>query len=221
MGMRESVAIDEQIRNAMNERLHKDADSCRCMGSRMKTWILNSISKYLVGAFLYTKTSSELWLDPEERFGESNGPLVYQLQCEIASLSQGSLSVVEYFIKLKMLWDEVTCLIPTQGCMYGLCICDYGKIAAESNTVNQLMQFLMGLNDAYDHICSQILIMELFSLVNKAYSMVQRVEKQQNVNLLTSEAAEGVALNTRWSTLRRCDQKQENFRKRDMIDKKS
>ncbi|KAL0348034.1 UNVERIFIED_CONTAM: hypothetical protein Sangu_1031200 [Sesamum angustifolium] len=167
--------------------------------SMVQTWILNSISKSIVGAFLYTKTSRELWLDLEERYGESNGPLVYQLQREITSISQGSLSVVEYFTKLKILWDELACLIPTQGCTCGFCICDYGKIAAESNTLNQLMQFLMGLNDTYDHIRSQILVMEPLPSVNKAYSMVQRVEKQRKLNLLTSEIPEGVALNARWS----------------------
>ncbi|KAL0391906.1 UNVERIFIED_CONTAM: Retrovirus-related Pol polyprotein from transposon RE1 [Sesamum radiatum] len=200
---------------------HENYDKWIRVDSMVQTWILNSISKNIVGAFLYTKTSRELWLDLEERYGESNGPLVYQLQREITSISQGSLSVVEYFTKLKILWDELACLVPTQGCTCGFCICDYGKIAAESNTLNQLMQFLMGLNDTYDHIRSQILVMEPLPSVNKAYSMVQRVEKQRKLNLLTNEIPEGVALNARWSGPRGRDQKQENFRKRDIMDKKS
>ncbi|KAL0352361.1 UNVERIFIED_CONTAM: hypothetical protein Scaly_1624800, partial [Sesamum calycinum] len=120
--------------------------------SMVQTWILNTISKNIVGVFLYTKTSRELWLDLEERYGEPNGYLVYQLQLEIASISQGPLSVVDYIPKLKILWDELACLTPIQGCTCGLCTCNCGKIAAESNTLNQLMQFLMGLDDAYDHI---------------------------------------------------------------------
>ncbi|KAL0310000.1 UNVERIFIED_CONTAM: hypothetical protein Sradi_5942300 [Sesamum radiatum] len=62
---------------------HENYDKWIRVDSMVQTWILNSISKNIVGAFLYTKTSRELWLDLEERYGESNGPLVYQLQREI------------------------------------------------------------------------------------------------------------------------------------------
>ncbi|KAK4394253.1 Retrovirus-related Pol polyprotein from transposon RE2 [Sesamum angolense] len=229
------IVVDERIRNTVNERLREDADFLQMHGienagmtivtapmdgTNYLAWSRAIKLALRVGA-LYTKTSRELWLDLEERYGESNGPLVYQLQREITSISQGSLSVVEYFTKLKILWDELACLIPTQGCTCGFCICDYGKIAAESNTLNQLMQFLMGLNDTYDHIRSQILVMEPLPSVNKAYSMVQRVEKQRKLNLLTSEIPEGVALNARWSAPRGRDKKHENLRKRDITDKKS
>jgi len=37
-------------------------------------WILNTISKELLEAFLYTTTVRELWIEIAERFGESNGP---------------------------------------------------------------------------------------------------------------------------------------------------
>ncbi|KAK4389825.1 Retrovirus-related Pol polyprotein from transposon RE2 [Sesamum angolense] len=46
------------------------------------TWILNCISKEIVGSFMYAKSGRTLWLDLEERYGECNGPLLYQLQRE-------------------------------------------------------------------------------------------------------------------------------------------
>ncbi|KAL0393609.1 UNVERIFIED_CONTAM: hypothetical protein Slati_4327100 [Sesamum latifolium] len=123
----------------------KNYDRWIKVDSMVQTWILNLISKDIVGAFLYAKTSRELWLDLEKRYGQCNGPLLYKLQREIASVSQGSQSVVTYFTRLKMLWDELACLMPTHGCSCGLCICGYGKLNAEAHTLNQLMQFLMGL----------------------------------------------------------------------------
>ncbi|KAL2224246.1 UNVERIFIED_CONTAM: hypothetical protein Sindi_3045000, partial [Sesamum indicum] len=48
----------------------------------------------------------------------------------------------------------------------------------EIKSSDQLMQFLMGLNDTYDHVRSQILMMEPYPNVSKAFSMVLRVEKQ-------------------------------------------
>ncbi|KAL0409754.1 UNVERIFIED_CONTAM: hypothetical protein Sradi_1909800 [Sesamum radiatum] len=77
------------------------------------SWILNSISKDIVESFLYIDTARDLWLEIEARFGVSNGPLVYQLQREIASVAQGTQSVSGYFNRLKKLWDELGCLAPT------------------------------------------------------------------------------------------------------------
>lgn len=45
----------------------------------------------------------ELWEELRERFGECNGPLLYQLQCQIRSISQGNQTVVQYFTELKKL----------------------------------------------------------------------------------------------------------------------
>ncbi|KAL0396038.1 UNVERIFIED_CONTAM: hypothetical protein Scaly_0052200 [Sesamum calycinum] len=46
---------------------------------------------------------------------------------------------------------------------------------------NQLMLFLMGLINAYDHVRSQVLLMDPLPTVGKAYSMFLRVEKQREV----------------------------------------
>ncbi|KAL0362337.1 UNVERIFIED_CONTAM: hypothetical protein Scaly_1188900 [Sesamum calycinum] len=52
------------------------------------TWILNTISKEIVNAYLYAGSTRNLWLQLEARYGESNGPLQYQLQREINSMTQ-------------------------------------------------------------------------------------------------------------------------------------
>lgn len=48
---------------------------------------------------------------------------------------------------------------------------------------NKLIQFLMGLNESYDSIRSQILILDPLPTVNKAYSMVPRIEKQRTIQI--------------------------------------
>ena len=55
--------------------------------SMVTTWILNSISKDIVEAFMYTKSSRNLCLDLEQQYGECNGPQFYQLQREICSMT--------------------------------------------------------------------------------------------------------------------------------------
>jgi len=44
------------------------------------------------------------------------------------------------------------------------------------------MQFLMGLNSGYEVVRSQILAMDPIPPVNKAYYLIQRVEKQRKVS---------------------------------------
>ncbi|KAL0412865.1 UNVERIFIED_CONTAM: hypothetical protein Sradi_1488200 [Sesamum radiatum] len=133
--------------------------------SLVLSWILNSISKDIVESFLYVDTARDLWLEIEERYGVSNGPLVYQLQREIASATQGTLSVSAYFAKLKTLWDELGCLLkPEVGAV------------TEQGTLQQrdhLMQFLMGLNDTFESIRGQILMLEPLPTATKAYAMVK------------------------------------------------
>ncbi|KAK4388315.1 hypothetical protein Sango_2438100 [Sesamum angolense] len=83
--------------------------------SMVTSWILNVITKKISKAFLYMKSSRQLWLDLEERYGENNGLLVYQLQRAIASMTQGMQNVVEYFNSLTALGDESECLMPTKN----------------------------------------------------------------------------------------------------------
>lgn len=59
----------------------------------VRSWILNSISKDIVEAFLYVNTTKELWDELRERFGECNGPLLYQIQREITTVTQGSMTI--------------------------------------------------------------------------------------------------------------------------------
>ena len=56
------------------------------------------------------------------------------------------------------------------------------------------MQFLMGLNESFDGIQSQILLLDPLPSVNKVYSMVLRIEKQREVSDLFTENLENTAL---------------------------
>ncbi|CAA2968605.1 Hypothetical predicted protein [Olea europaea subsp. europaea] len=62
---------------------------------------------------------------------------------------------------------------------------------------NKLMQFLMGLNESYDNLKNQILSMDPWPTVNRAYSMMMQVEKQRQVQMVYSEGSETNALFTR------------------------
>ncbi|KAG8652107.1 hypothetical protein MANES_06G052050v8 [Manihot esculenta] len=102
--------------------------------------------------------------------------MIYQLYRKISLIVQENVSVLAYFTRLKTLWHEL-------GPMETLPLCTYGtsKAIDEINSRNKLMQFLMGLNDAYSPIRDQILGMDLLPFVNKTYSMVLKFESQKEV----------------------------------------
>ncbi|KAL2243082.1 UNVERIFIED_CONTAM: Retrovirus-related Pol polyprotein from transposon RE1 [Sesamum indicum] len=120
------------IRPAIGTPQYKQWRITDCM---VRTWILNTISKDLVNAYLYANSSRDLWMELEARYGECDGTLLYKLQREISSISQGNMSVT-----------------------------------------------------------GQILVLEPLPLVNKAYSMVLRVERQRMVNSEYSDVGDASAM---------------------------
>ncbi|KAK4397721.1 Retrovirus-related Pol polyprotein from transposon RE1 [Sesamum angolense] len=145
-------------RYIMPDKTSETYDTWVRVDSMVTSWILNAVTKKISRGFLYTKSSRQLWLDLEERYGENNGPLVYQLQRAIASITQGTLSIVEYFNNLSALWDKLECLKPPKVCTCGLCTCGVTKVTTEEDNLTKLVQFLMGLDDSYDNIRNQILV---------------------------------------------------------------
>uniref|UniRef100_A0A2C9U7A2 Uncharacterized protein n=1 Tax=Manihot esculenta TaxID=3983 RepID=A0A2C9U7A2_MANES len=93
---------------------------------------------------------------------------------------------IAYYSKLKKLWEELNVLQPMPQCTCGvMCAstCDVSNEIVEIMSQTKLIQFLVGLNECYDHVKNQILVLDLLPYVNKVYSMILRVEKQKNVQL--------------------------------------
>jgi len=134
----------------------------------------------LAEAFLYINSSRELWLELTERFGDSNGPLLYQLEKEISELYQGNDSVTVYYTKLKKLWEDLNDFSDVPECKCAT-TCEAVKKILANVERQKLMHFLMHLNDEYESVRSQILLLDPLRNVNKAYAMIQRVEKQRQV----------------------------------------
>ncbi|KAL0455042.1 UNVERIFIED_CONTAM: hypothetical protein Slati_0843400 [Sesamum latifolium] len=187
----------------------------------VRTWILNTISEDIVNAFLYASSSRDLWMELDARYGECDGTLLYKLQREINSISQENLSVTAYYTKLKQLWDELVCLRAPDMCSCGLGICGCNKTKADQSDARQLIQFLIGLNESYDNIRNQILVLEPLPNVNKAYSMVLRVERQRQVISEFAEVTDHSAMQLR-SYEQRYNTSPKNFvKKKGPIDKRN
>ncbi|KAL0285523.1 UNVERIFIED_CONTAM: hypothetical protein Sangu_2774900 [Sesamum angustifolium] len=142
----------------------------------------------------YATSTQDLWQELESRFRDSNGPMLYEIQREIAPLSQGDMSISAYYTKLKKLWDELAHFTTLPECSSGA-----SKALADLNTSNQLMQFLMGLGDAYDHVRRQVLLIDPLPSIGKAYSMFLRVGKQREVQVgLQHDGAMNTKTGSQW-----------------------
>ncbi|KAL5723566.1 hypothetical protein ACHQM5_006950 [Ranunculus cassubicifolius] len=149
----------------------------RC-NDMVKSWLIAVISTNIANSVLYVSNAEDIWKQLRERFAQSNAPRLYQLRRDIALCSQESQSIAAYYTKLKSLWDELSSLIA-----HPTCSCDSSKAFQTYQQQASLIDFLMGLNESYNSIRGQILLMEPLPTVNKAYALLLQEEKQRSVSV--------------------------------------
>lgn len=58
----------------------------------------------------------DIWNDLKVRYSQGDFSRISDLQFEGSSLSQGDMSVTEYFTKLRVIWDELKIFRPNPVC---------------------------------------------------------------------------------------------------------
>ena len=80
------------------------------------SWIMNVVIKDIGLSILFSATSRDVWIQLEQRFGEADGTKAFQIQRDLCVISQGHLSVTEYFTQIKKLWDAYNNIISLPCC---------------------------------------------------------------------------------------------------------
>ncbi|XP_056685295.1 uncharacterized protein [Spinacia oleracea] len=160
---------------------HKDFSKWKRADFMVVSWILSSMNNDLADDFGYIYNAVDLWKELNERFGQSNGPLIYQLKKEIDNLNQENMTIVTYYGKLKKLWDEMQSLRAFPACV------------AEFEEEDKMMKFLLGLNGGFEGTVTNVLSMDPLPSINKVFSITQQIEKQKEVS---SALAESNAMNS-------------------------
>ncbi|KAI5314748.1 hypothetical protein L3X38_043924 [Prunus dulcis] len=75
--------------------------------SMILSWLAHSVEPDLAKAVVHAKTIHQVWQHFKDQFSQKNAPTIYQIQKSIASLSQSTMTVSDYYKKLKDLWDEL------------------------------------------------------------------------------------------------------------------
>jgi hypothetical protein len=149
------------------------------------TWILNCVSKKIHSSVLYKPTAYVIWKELQEKFSQSNGPQIFQLEKEIGSLTQNQNSVSDYYTHLQGLWEELLNYSPNPVCCCTPCCC----CGAMSKTLEKyeqrcIMQFLMGLNESFGAVRGQILLMDPMPPINKVFSLIRQEDRQRSIGSL-------------------------------------
>lgn len=118
---------------------------CR-INSMLKSWLLNSVTKKIYTSILYFSVAADMWKDLHTRFHKSNLPRLYQLRHQLLFLCQCTMDLSSYHTQTQTYWEELSSIQPIGTTVEDL------LAQRESNRV---IDFLMGLNESYDHVCSQ------------------------------------------------------------------
>ncbi|KAJ0459040.1 putative RNA-directed DNA polymerase [Helianthus annuus] len=154
-----------------NEVLAAQWDRCN---SVVLTWLLNSISDELFLGQVFSKLASEVWTDLKETYDKVDGSVVYDLYKKINCISQNGSSVAEYYNKLTTMWKQFDAMVQLPSCS-----CQAAKNYNDFTTLIKLMQFLMGLDDVYQPVRTNLLTREPFPSVKAAFALISREESHR------------------------------------------
>ncbi|KAJ0858060.1 putative RNA-directed DNA polymerase [Helianthus annuus] len=159
-------------KNTDDEVLSSQWDRCN---SVVLSWLLNSVSEELYLGQVFSKLASEVWIDLKETYDKVDGSVVYDLYKKINCIILNGSSVSEYYHKLNTMWKQIDAVLQLPTCS-----CQAAKDFNDFSTLIKLMQFLMGLDDVYQPVRTNMLTREPLPTVKVAFSIVSREESHRN-----------------------------------------
>jgi len=140
------------------------------------SWLTNSVTKDIGQSVLFSATAKDVWLQLERRFGDAGGTRIFRVLRDLYVVSQNNLSVADYFTHIKKMWDDYNNMVTIPHCNCGITCASLIK-AQKMIQDQQLMQFLVGLNDDYKAIRGNILMMKPWPSIDQVYQLIVQEEK--------------------------------------------
>ncbi|KAJ0626039.1 putative transcription factor interactor and regulator CCHC(Zn) family [Helianthus annuus] len=165
------------VKSTQNDVLVNQWERCNYV---VLTWILNSISEELYVGQVYSKLASEVWQDLKETHDKVDGSIVFSLYQKLNSVSQNGATVSEYYHKLNTMWKQFDAMIQLPSCT-----CQASKEFNDFNHLIKLMQFLMGLDDVYQPVRTNLLTRDPLPSVKTAFSIISREESHRGTNVVS------------------------------------
>ncbi|XP_019250863.1 PREDICTED: uncharacterized protein LOC109229763 [Nicotiana attenuata] len=154
---------------------YRQRDRCNNM---VISWLTNSLSLDIAESVQYSETAESIWKQLNNRYGIVSGTKVFEIKRELSSTYQGSLDVASYFNKLKKLWDELEIMRSSHA---NACNCAAKEGLQKEKEEDKVHQFLLGLNEVYVGVRSNILMMHPLPSLDSIYNILLQDEKQRQV----------------------------------------
>ncbi|CAN1331762.1 hypothetical protein LINPERPRIM_LOCUS35463 [Linum perenne] len=154
------------------------------------SWMLNSVSEDIAQSLISYDKASLAWNDLKQRFNQCDAIRIADLQSRIASCDQGEATVTQYFTNLKVLWEEYLQYRPVP-----VCDCDPTPRVMLYQDQDYVIGFIRGLNDAFDVVRSQLLVMDPLPDINTVFKCVVQVERQMRGSVIRSVDSVALATN--------------------------
>ncbi|XP_076958475.1 uncharacterized protein LOC143634207 [Bidens hawaiensis] len=167
----------------------------RC-DAMIKGWLTTAMDKDIRASVKYAATAADMWADLTERFGKESAPRAYELKRLLSATNQNDSSVSAYFTKLRGLWDEIETVLPSPQCTCNGCTCDIGKKLYLHRQKEKTYGFLMGLENEYSVIRTQVLAMNPFPTLGAAYRLVSEDEQHRSISADKKPSRETAAFKT-------------------------
>ncbi|XP_057538250.1 uncharacterized protein LOC130815786 [Amaranthus tricolor] len=151
-------------------------------------WIIAVLEDSIANSILSYKTSKDIWDEINERYGQSSNAQMFSLQEELNALTQTTdLSISDFFIKIKNLWDEFDGLNPIPTCSCNATAsgtCNVAKKIFKMQKNSKVISFLMKLDKRYKQVRSNMLMMHDFPTATQAYRIL--LQEETHLQLSTS-----------------------------------
>ncbi|XP_019168392.1 PREDICTED: uncharacterized protein LOC109164093 [Ipomoea nil] len=125
------------------------------------SWLFKAVHPSIAQSLMHLDKGREIWEDLRRRFSHCDAQRISILQNEIYNMKQGLMSVSDYYTKSSTLWEEMNTLRPLPICKCNpRCACDIVDEIRKERDVDQVIRFLQGLNDDYNSLKSNILVLD-------------------------------------------------------------
>ncbi|KAF9682405.1 hypothetical protein SADUNF_Sadunf05G0105600 [Salix dunnii] len=156
----------------------EDLEDWWTINSLLVSWIRNTIEPTLQSTISHVEIVQELWKDLEDRFFITNRPRIQQLKSALTECKQKGSNIMDYYGKLKQIWDELDNFEQIPVCKYGNCISNLGSILEKKREEEKVHLFLIGLDEqTYGTVRSNILAQDPLPGLNKVYSILTQEER--------------------------------------------
>ncbi|KAK3011542.1 hypothetical protein RJ639_011582 [Escallonia herrerae] len=146
------------------------------VNSPLCSWICNSLDPPIRATMSRLNEAKLICDSLKTRYSIPNRPRIYKLWSDASMTTHGGASVMTYYTKLLGMWDELLTFSPLESCG-----CPKGTEKMNWYQDLRTYQFLMGLDDKYATLCTQIINMDPFPNIDRVYAMVVQEESHRGI----------------------------------------